>query len=163
MFKVEIAKGKVIEVNFDAMPQNAKDYIIAYGLKQKLNDAGASITKDEVPEAEERLAQKVAVAEVALKALLSGDITTRQGAAAQTLEEREASKWLKAKYKEIFKEKIGEMPDSSDDFLAKGIAEKLGISVEILWEKLEPLAAKLAEKQRAINALKSAPEPEIEF
>jgi len=96
MFKVEIAKsGKILEINWDEMPETAKNYIIAYGLKQKLNDASASITKDEVPDNDERLAQKVAMAENVLESLMAGDITTRQSAAGQTLEQREATKWLR--------------------------------------------------------------------
>lgn len=164
MFKVEIAKsGKILEINWDEMPDNAKNYIIAYGLKQKLNDASASITKDEVPDNDERLAQKVAMAENVLESLMAGDITTRQSAAGQTLEQREATKWLRAKYKELFKEKISEMEDSSNDFLANRIAIKLGVEREVFERKLEELSIKLAEKARKIAALKSDTISDLEF
>ena len=163
-FKIAIGKtGKIIEVNFDALPDNAKNFVIAYGLKQKLNDAGASITKDEEPDAGKRAEQKFSVAEIALQALLNGDISVRQSADGRTLEEREASKWLRAKYKELFKEKISEMPDSSDEFLLPKIAGKLGIAPEVLEEKLETLAIKLAEKAREIAKLKSETTIDIEL
>lgn len=163
MIKVSIGKtGKVIDVDFDAMPENAKAFIIAYGLKQKLNDAGASITEDVEPDEGKRADLKLGAAENVLEALMAGDITTRQSAAGMTLEEQCVQKWLRAKYKEIFKEKISELVDSSNGFLVGKIAQKLGITSEALEEKLEPLGKKLAEKERAIRALKNSDVPDIE-
>lgn len=46
-----------LEVDWDAMPDAAKTYIIQYGLKQTLNDAGASAETEEakVTDAQKRL------------------------------------------------------------------------------------------------------------
>lgn len=48
MITINIAKaGQSIAVDFDALPQAAKDYYIAYGVRQSLNDAVAGLKADD--------------------------------------------------------------------------------------------------------------------
>lgn len=48
MITINIAKaGQSIAVDFDALPQAAKDYYIAYGIRQSLNDAVAGLKRED--------------------------------------------------------------------------------------------------------------------
>lgn len=69
MLKVSIGKtGHVIEVDFDALPEASKSYIIMYGLKQTLNDAGAAETDPD---------KKIEAAKDRLAAIKSGTVGIR--------------------------------------------------------------------------------------
>lgn len=73
MLKVSIGKtGHVIEVDFDALPEASKTYIIMYGLKQTLNDAGAAETESakKIEAANERLAS-IKAGTVGIRTVLS--------------------------------------------------------------------------------------------
>jgi hypothetical protein len=152
MLNVKIAKAdKVLSIDWDAMPENAQRHIIEYGLRQKLNDAGSSATVKEL--GEQAGPQALAMAEVVLEALMKGNVHVRQAAANLTLEERMFNKILKALVK-----KAGLDEGSTIDALAS----KLGKPVESINKAIEAKAAKDAEVQRQINALK-LDIPDIEF
>lgn len=73
MLKISIGKtGHVIEVDFDALPEASKTYIIMYGLKQTLNDAGAAETESakKIEAANERLAS-IKAGTVGIRTVLS--------------------------------------------------------------------------------------------
>jgi seryl-tRNA synthetase len=93
------------------------------------------------------------MAEVVLEALMKGNVHVRQAAANLTLEERMFNKILKALVK-----KAGLDEGSTIDALAS----KLGKPVESINKAIEAKAAKDAEVQRQINALK-LDIPDIEF
>lgn len=74
--QVQIAKAnKAIEVDFSALPQASQEYIIAYGLKQRLNDVHSQVksTEEGAPEL------VMALVEKAIAGLESGDIRTSGG------------------------------------------------------------------------------------
>ena len=147
---VLISKAKkTIEVDFDAMPENAKAYIIAYGLKQKLNDAGASATKKSLG-AEEAAEQSFAMAENILASLMEGDITVRAAAATQTLEERVFTRVLRALFKAQLKRAVAKEADQSDEALLNALALSLKKDVDHVRNAIQKRAdAEIAiERQR---------------
>lgn len=71
-FTIAISKAKTnVEVDFNALPEVSKNYLIAYGLKQRLNDVHSQINAAE----ENAPALALALVEQAIKALQDG--TTR--------------------------------------------------------------------------------------
>lgn len=158
MFNISIAKsGSILSVDWNAMPENAQRHIIEYGLKQKLNDAGASITKDEEPDEVKRLEQKLSVAETVLSALMRGDVTVRQARSGETLEQRKFILELSRTFKKLFKRGI----DENENALAL-LAAKLGRTEQEIHAALEKKAALAAELHRKTLALKSE-NPEIDI
>lgn len=70
MTTINIGKDLTIDVDFDALPANALQHLLAIGARNVLMDAHASITKDEPDFA----AKSLAVAEKKLAALMSGEV-----------------------------------------------------------------------------------------
>lgn len=150
--KVYISKADcTIDVNWDEMPENAKAFIIEYGLKQKLNDAGSSATvkdlgKDKAGE------QAKAMAEVVLASLMEGKVTVRQAAVTLTQEEREFNKLVKSYYKKL----IGKPGDDFDYEVAlEEIAIKLDKTLEDTQAAIQAKAKKAVEVAKAVAALKA--------
>lgn len=135
--------GKSIEVNWDAMPEATQKHIIEYGLRQKLNDAGASATTKELGEKEAGL-QAFAAAEVVVAALLEGKITVRSKGASVSFEDKTRLDIIAGLVK---KQSLPEGTDIAD------LIESLGTTEE----KLEAAIAKLvASKVAARDAAKRA-------
>jgi len=149
MFNISIASSETtIPVNWDAMPEASKRYIIAYGLKQRLNDAGASFKKDE----EGSLEKKLAAAQVVLEGLMEGNITVRQAAVSMSLEQREFLKILKKVYKQVTGKKAD---DLEADAMLAAIAETLGKDADSIEKKLLIKAKEAADLERKIKAIKA--------
>ncbi len=74
--KVAIGTFGSLEVATESFVPRVNDYVFAYGLKQILNDAHASITKKSDPDIsnEDRNAKKMALAEKKLASLLEGNV-----------------------------------------------------------------------------------------
>lgn len=117
--------NKTLSIDWDAMPQNAKNFIIEYGLRQKLNDAGASATIKELG-SDEAGKQAFAYAENMLAALMSGSIAVRSAKAGLTLEERIYSRVLRAVFKQVTGKKISTEVDVSNETLLEEISAKTG-------------------------------------
>ena len=150
-YNILIAKAdKTISVDFDAMPENAKRFLIEYGLRQKLNDAGSSATVKELGK-EEAGNQAFAMAEASLAALMQGDVSVRRSASGKTLEERVFTRVLKAVFKAITKQNISELSDDSDEALLEALVEATGKSLADVTAAIEKrVDAELAiEKQKA--------------
>jgi hypothetical protein len=140
----------MLEVNWDNMPEIAKQHIIEYGLKQKLNDAGSSATVKEL--GSEAGAQALAMAENVLEALMQGKVTVRSAGVSMTLEQKEFNKLIKALYKKL----VGK--PSADFDIEEGLeelAKKLKKPVEVLKPALEAKAKANAEIARQVAVLRS--------
>jgi len=80
MFGISIAKaGETVTVDFDALPEVSQKYVIEYGLRQSLNDATASLKRDEYKSDEEFKAAALAVARKKLDAIESGELRQSAG------------------------------------------------------------------------------------
>lgn len=157
MINVYVSKSdSLLSVDWDKMPENAKAHIIEYGLKQKLNDAGSSATvKNLGPN--EAAKQAKAAAENVLAALMRGDVTVRQAARQETLEEREFNKVFKS----LCKANLGK---DEDKWTLEALAEKLEKPVEALEEAINDVAAKKAViRRREIEAKREAAAIQIEI
>jgi len=157
MFNINIASSQeTLKVDWDAMPDNAKQYIIAYGLKQRLNDAGASFKKDE----EGSLEKKLMAAQVVLDALMEGNVTVRQASASLSLEEKEYLKILR----KVFKQATGKKPDDLEaETMLNAIAEAVGKDADSIEKKLLTKAKAAAEAERKIRAIRQETPLDIEL
>jgi len=161
MFTIPITKADTnLTVDWDSLPEVSKQFIIAYGLKQKLNDAGSSATVKELGK-EEAAAQSLSVAESILENLQKGIVNMRSVST-------KADRFITNAARELFKKAVGgkldEMPDSSNKFLINAIAEKLGKDVELIQAAVEKRAEQLKVQAEAIAAIKAqAPSVDIEL
>ena len=72
--EIFIAKAKrSITVDYDALPDVSKDYVINYGLRQALNDAAASVASDDTEVVEKTLA----LVDKRLSRILNGTVNVR--------------------------------------------------------------------------------------
>ncbi len=151
MINIYISKNDSnLQVDWDAMPENAKAYIIQYGLRQKLNDAGSSATVKEL--GEKAGEQALAMAQASLAALMSGDILTRQAAKSQTLEERIFTRVLRALFKSQVGRPVSKEADQSDEALLAGIAKTLNKDVSIIQRAVQKRAdAELAIEKQTLD------------
>ena len=91
---VSIGKtGKAIDVNFNDLAPHVIQYIVSYGLKQVLNDAGSAAKSD---------SEKVAMAEKKMDTLLRGEIRAQResdpiAARAKQIAIKAVTKAMKAK------------------------------------------------------------------
>jgi hypothetical protein len=70
--EIKIGKAdRLVTVDYDALTQHVKDYVIRYGLTQILNDACSSVPK-------EKPAEAFALATKKLAALQAGEVRTRR-------------------------------------------------------------------------------------
>ena len=139
MINVLISKAeKPIAVDWDAMPDVAKQHIIEYGLRQKLNDAGSQFKKGETDCA----ANALNAAEAVLSALMDGRVRVVVAVGANDKALRKFAIALAKHVKAGFEEN-----DSLDDLL-QAIADKTD---------KEPVAirAALQRKVDADNILKA--------
>lgn len=147
MIKIIVSKAdQTLTVDWDAMPENARQHIIEYGLRQKLNDAGSQFTKKELGEEAGKLA--LGAAENILSELMKGNVSVRQAAVALTLEEREEQKILHAMYKAAFGK-------NEDKWNVDELAKAKSTTAEKLLEAIAPVARKRAELKRQENLLKA--------
>lgn len=79
MQQVNIAGITDLSVDESRFTKQVNDYIFAYGLKQMLNDAHASITAKVEADEGKRNAQKVAAAEKKLQSLYDGHVAQARG------------------------------------------------------------------------------------
>lgn len=134
MFTINISKAKnSLSVNWDAMPQNAKDYIIQYGLKQKLNDCYATsvIGADNPAEVAMSEASKM------LENLMAGNITLRSAASVQSLEDKVRTRIIRANFKKYVGRKVSEEVANDNASLIAAIATKTGKTIDFITTKLE--------------------------
>lgn len=129
--------NKTISVDWDAMPAHAQQFIIEYGLRQKLNDSGASATIKELG-TDEAGNQAFALAEKTLSALMEGDISVRVGAKALTLEEKAEQNVIRAWFKKICKRALAKEPQQDNQSLLEAMAKTLGKSPDKLKLALAP-------------------------
>jgi hypothetical protein len=127
-----------LNVDWDAMPDNAKAYIINYGLRQKLNDAGASATVKEL--GSDAGAQALAMAESVLEALMRGDISVRQAAKSQTLEEKVFTRVLRTLFKSQTGRVVSKEADTSNEALLGILAKTLGKPVDAITRAVQKRA-----------------------
>ena len=91
---VSIGKtGKAIDVNFNDLAPHVIQYIVSYGIKQVLNDAGSAAKSD---------SEKVAMAEKKMDTLLRGEIRAQResdpiAARAKQIAIKAVTKAMKAK------------------------------------------------------------------
>lgn len=155
MTNILISKAnQTLEVDWDAMPDNAKAFIIEYGLKQKLNDATSSIKKDE----ENAAALALAASENVLEALMKGNITVRSGKSSMTLEERCLQKAIRTVFKKFVGENLKQLEDDSNEALLEKLTKKLGKDEATILAACEKHAAVLVKIEQDKAAL-----PAIEF
>lgn len=77
-FTVEIKKtGETRTINFAALPVESQEYVIEYGLKQKLNDGHAMFTEEKYPDETERARLVTARVDDTVARLQSGDLARR--------------------------------------------------------------------------------------
>lgn len=87
IYTIGIGKtGKAQEVDFGAMNEDVRDYVIAYGLKQILNDCHASIQRKDYDEQGEFILAVEEAVNDKLAALASGKISIRTGAARESID-----------------------------------------------------------------------------
>ena len=154
MINILISKaGKTLSVDWDNMPANAQRHIIEYGLKQKLNDAGSSATVKELGEVEAGN-QAFAAAEIVVAALARGDVTVRQAAKAESLEEKEYKKLLKALLKKAFPQELEALLATPSDAI-EALAGLHKVSTEKMELALQAKAkanAEIERKKRELSA-----------
>lgn len=143
------ATKTLLEVDFDALPEVSKQYIIAYGLKQKLNDCYAQHKADGAdPET------CLGISKNMLEALAQGDIGKRQSQSDPA--EKELLEILKTVAKaKIAGLKTGKMTKAD---LVQALAKVLGKDeariLEHFSEKArESLAKKEAERKELLKDL----------
>ena len=155
MYSIYISKAdKVLSVDFDSLPEVSKRFIIEYGLKQKLNDAGSSATvKDLGPN--EAAKQAFALAEASLQALTSGQISVRVAKPQESLEEREYKKLLRSMLKKAF-------PQEQEALMESGGVEALAALHKVESPRMEAALrtkakanAEIEQKKRELSALAS--------
>ena len=119
MTNVIIAKDETLIVDEAKLPQIAKDYIWAYGLKQVLNDAGS---------AGKGKAEKLVMAKAKLEALYAGTIrTAREGKPGASQAETLAARFAMADAKRAIiakGRKVKEFDEATLDKFVLGLLEK---------------------------------------
>lgn len=155
MFNINISKAKTaLQVDWDNMPQNAKDYIIQYGLKQKLNDCYATV----VIGADNPADVALSAASEMLANLMAGNITIRAAASVQSLEDKVRTRIIRANFKKYVGEKISTLAKQDNESLIAAIAIKTGKPVDFITTKLEERVAVEVELEKNKPVL-----PEIQF
>lgn len=155
MFNINISKAKnTLAVDWDNMPQNAKDYIIQYGLKQKLNDCYATV----VIGAENPADVAMEAAKAMLENLMAGNITLRTAAAVASLEDKVRARIIKANFKKYVGTSPSKELKQDNESLIAAIATKTGKTVEFITTKLEERVAVEVELERNKPVL-----PELQF
>jgi CRISPR/Cas system CMR-associated protein Cmr5 small subunit len=80
MLTINIAKAaKSLSVDFAALPENSQQYIIEYGLRQTLNDATASLKKEDYANEAAFNEAALGVAQKKLDGILSGELRQQAG------------------------------------------------------------------------------------
>lgn len=148
--QVYISKAdQFIDVDWNAMPQNAKDFIIAYGLKQKLNDKGASATVKELGP-KEAGEQALAMAETIVSALMEGKVTVREAKASMSAEERITVRVARSLYKKF----LGKKPD--DLVTSEGLINAIALKLNKDVQDISIAIAKRVEAELLIESQKKA-------
>lgn len=148
--KIYISKADAfLEVDFDAMPENAKAFIIEYGLKQKLNDKGASATVKDLGPVEAGK-QAFAMAETSLEALMAGRISVRTAAQTISAEDRISLRVTRSLYKQF----IGAKPE--DDVSRETLVEVIAKKTEKEVSTIENAITKRVKAELEIEAAKKA-------
>lgn len=134
MFNINISKAKnTLAVDWDVMPQVAKDYIIQYGLKQKLNDCYATV----VVGADNPAEVAFSAASEMLANLMAGNITVRTAAAVATLEDKVRARIIKANFKKYVGKSLSKELNQDNASLIAAIATKTGKTIDFITSKLE--------------------------
>ena len=146
MNTITIAKaGKSVEVDFDALPEVSRTYIVEYGLRQSLNDATASLKRDEYKSDAEFQDAAFAVANKKLDSILSGELRQSVGRIGDPVE-AEYIRLAVAAISTAIINKGGKLKEYTMKQLrdrAQGLAEKQPAIAATLREKAE---ANVAEK-----------------
>ena len=139
IMQVKIAKSDahVLDVDFSALPEASKAYIIAYGVKQVLNDAGSAGKSPD---------EKLGMAQKKLDALLRGEVRAmRESVDEMTAEARKIAEGLIRNAlraqgrkiadvdKEALRAKIAELANR-DDIRAKAeeaVAARKGLEADV--------------------------------
>lgn len=150
MVQVPINKlSKTVEVDFDSLPDNAKEYVITYGLKQVLNDSHSAYRMakpeeeaegtvfDNVEEFQEAVQE---VIDAKVEALMDGSVTIRTGVSRAPVDPvgKEAYRLAQGKVKDMLKNAGYKLRD-----LPKG---KLGDMTQEHLDKNSEHYRKLAER-----------------
>lgn len=149
MIIVNIAKAsKSLSVDWDAMPDNAKQHLIEYGLRQKLNDAGSQFTTKALGE-KDAGDKAFAAAQVTLEALMAGEMSVRSAKVMMTLEDKMFGQVLRAFFKTIFAKPADKDADNDDLILA--LVTKTGKEYEAIEAAIQAKANAMAalERQKA--------------
>lgn len=154
MINVYLSKSDCnLAVDWDAMPDNAKQHIIEYGLRQKLNDAGSSATVKELGK-DEAAAQAKAMAENVLEALMAGRVTVRTATA-------KIDRFMLQALKDIYKVAVGGSAKDADT-MHEAIIKAKGCSEATLEAAIAKRAGVLKAQWEAMQAIK-AQAPSIEL
>ncbi len=156
IINVPVSKlGKSFEIDWDALPQVSKDFIIAYGLKQKLNDGHSQFTEKSGDK--EYLAKSEAIVESTIEGLMSGNVRLNR-AAGMTNEEQLVVEFLvlKGKTKKVAVAKLEEFKakyeSAGADKMLAALGAKLGIDrAEITRLVNEERARKAARKGELLS------------
>lgn len=147
-YNIRISKaGKSIEVDFDSLPQVSKDFIIQYGLKQKLNDKGAGETIKELG-AEEAGSRAWILANQIVDGFKEGKITVRNSVGKMTLEERCLQTIIRKVFKAVCKSSLEKEVDKSNEALLQRIAKTKSSTPEAILTKIKPLVDSEIEAER---------------
>lgn len=154
MHTITIAKAaKNVVVDFDALPDVSKAYIIEYGLRQSLNDATASLKRDEYKTDGEFQDAALAVAEKKLAGILSGELRQSVGRIGDPIE-AEYMRLAIAAISTAIVNKGGKLKD----YTMKQLRER----ATALAEKNPDVAARLRAKAEATVAEKAEFAADIE-
>lgn len=155
MFNINISKAKqTLSVDWDNMPQVAKDFIIQYGLKQKLNDCYATV----VVGADNPAEVAMSTASEMLANLMAGNITVRTAAAVASLEDKVRARIIKANFKKYVGTAVSKELNQDNASLIAAIATKTGKTIEFITSKLEERVIIEVELERNKPVL-----PEVNF
>ena len=148
MLNISIAKaGESVTVDFDALPEVSQKYIIEYGLRQSLNDATASLKRDDYETDDDFKAAALAVANKKLDGILSGELRQSAGRIGDPVE-AEYMRLAVAAISTAIVNKGGKLKDYTMKQLrerASGLAEKNPEVAARLRAKAEATVAEKAE------------------
>lgn len=148
-FKNTFAFGgheSAVELDFASLPQAAQEFIVAYGLRQYLND-GAAVAKDECDSEDERNKLKIDRINERVQKLRDGTMSQRGGGT------RVTDPIQKIK-REIATEILKAYAKANDITMWKGA--ELTAKIETFWEKngdKPKIKAELDKRIKAMEAL----------
>jgi hypothetical protein len=148
MVQVNVGKGIDREIDFDKLPQAARDHIMYIGARNVLMDSHASITADEYPDESERKAAAEAMVDKKLDALMRGEVrvqSTREGDPIRAEAVRMAIAAVNAKIKAAGKKPKDYEPKAIREAALKLVTPELLAKAKARVEETRGVAGDLAD------------------